>query len=154
VRLLTFVNRRPDLLVVDADNILMHYDLARSARDGQAAEARDVLQFGATPDRIWGITGGNHAAVRIPDGEQSTIMFVDLARQTVVGEIVGAHRHAQVDAELGVVLQPARSGALLEFDMQGSERRVLRSLPGSEWVAFGPRGILDASESAGGVLGG
>lgn len=154
IRLLTFVNRRPDLLVVDAENILMHYDLARSARDGQAAEARDVLQFGAAPDRIWGITGGQFAAVRIPDGDGATIMFIDLQKQVVVGEIVGGHRHAEVDAELGVVLQPARSAGLLELDMSGAERRVLRSLPGGEWVAFGPRGILDASESAGGVLGG
>jgi WD40 repeat protein len=154
IRLLTFVNRRPDLLVVDDENILMHYDLARSARDGQPAEARDVLQFGATPDRIWGITGGQFAAVRMPDGDRSTVMFVDIHKQVVVGEITGAHRHAEVDAELGVVLEPGRSGALLEREMDGTERRVLRSLPGGQWVAFSNRGILDASESAGGVLGG
>jgi WD40 repeat protein len=154
IRLLTFVNRRPDLLVLDADNILMHYDLAKSARDRQAAQPRDVLQFGAPPDRIWGITGGQFAAVRMPDGDRSTLMFVDIHKQAVVGELSGAHRHAEVDAELGVVLEPARSAALLEREMSGAERRVLRSLPGNQWVAFGPRGILDASESAGGVLGG
>ncbi len=154
IRLLTFVNRRPDLLVLDTENILMHYDLARSARDGQPAEPRDVLQFGAVPDRIWGISGGQFAAVRIPDGAHSTLMFVDIHKQVVVGEITGAHRYAEVDAELGLALEPARSGALLERDMSGVERRVLRSLPGGEWVVFGNRGILDASESAGGVLGG
>lgn len=153
VRLLTFVNRRPDLLVLDADNILAHYDLARSARDGTPAQARDVLQFGAAPDRVWGITGGQYAAVRIPDGDHATLMFVDIHQQTVVGEVTGAHRHAEVDAENGLVLEPARSAALLEREMSGAERRVLRSLPGGQWVAFGARGILDASEAAGGALG-
>ncbi len=153
VRLLTFVNRRPDLLVLDADNVLAHYDLSRSARDGTPAQARDVLQFGATPDRIWGITGGQFAAVRIPDGDAATMMFVDLQRQAVVGELAGVHPHAEVDAENGLVLEPARSGALLEREMAGAERRVLRSLPGGQWVAFGTRGILDASDAAGGALG-
>ncbi|GDX83392.1 hypothetical protein LBMAG42_52030 [Deltaproteobacteria bacterium] len=154
IRLLTFVNRRPDLLVLDAENILAHYDLSKSARDGHPADARDVLQFGAAPDRIWGITGGQFAAVRIPDGATSTMMFVDIHKQVVVGEVAGAHRFAEVDAENGLVLEPARSGALLEREMNGVERRVLRSLPGGQWVAFGARGILDASEAAGGALGG
>lgn len=154
LRLLAFVNRRPDLLVLDEDNILAHYDLARSARDGTAAEARDVLQFGAAPDRIWGITGGQFAAVRIPDGERSSILFVDIHKQSVAGEIGGLHRHAEVDAENGLVLEPARSAGLLEREMNGAERRVLRTLPDGQWVAFGTRGILDASEAAGGVLGG
>jgi hypothetical protein len=154
IRLLTFVNRRPDLLVLDNDNILAHYDLARSARDGTPAEARDVLQFGAAPDRIWGITGGQNAAVRIPDGEHSTVLFVDIHKQAVIGEVTGLHRFAEVDAENGLILEPTRSAGLLEREMNGAERRVLRSLPGAQWVAFGNRGILDASQGAGGVLGG
>ncbi|MSQ02414.1 MAG: hypothetical protein EXR71_11075 [Myxococcales bacterium] len=153
IRLLTFVNRRPDLLVLDQDNILAHYDLSRSARDGTPAESRDVLQFGTAPDRIWGITGGQFAAVRIPDGQRATIMFVDIHKQVVVGELTGLHPAAEVDADQGLVIEPARSGALLEREMNGTERRVLRSLPGGQWVAFGSRGILDASEAAGGALG-
>jgi hypothetical protein len=152
-RLVTFVNRRPDLLVLDAENVLAHYDLARSARDGQSAMGRDVLQFGADPDRLWGITGGQYAAIRIPEGNTSTIMFVDIRAQTVVAEVAGLHRHAEVDAENGLVLEPGRSAALVEREMDGSERRVLRSLPDGQWVCFGQRGLLDNSEAMSGVLG-
>ncbi len=153
IRLAAFVNRRPDLLVLDAENVLAHYDLARSARDGQPASARDVLQFGAEPDRIWGITGGQYAAIRIPDGATSTIMFVDIRAQSVVSELTGLHRHAEVDAENGLVLEPGRSAALVEKEMNGTERRVLRSLPDGQWVCFGQRGLLDNSDRMSGALG-
>ncbi|MBW2258151.1 MAG: hypothetical protein JRI25_26610, partial [Deltaproteobacteria bacterium] len=39
----------------------------------------------------------------------------------------------------------ARGGAILEYDMYGAERRVMRALPEGEWIAFGPNGVLDAS---------
>jgi WD40 repeat protein len=152
-RLLAFVNRRPDLLAIDVENVLSHYDLAQSARDGRRALARDVLQFGASPDRIWGITGGKHAAVRIPDGERCSILFVDLASSTLTSDVGGLHPLATVDAENGLILEPARSGAILERDMSGAERRVLRSLPAGQWVAYNDRGLLDNSEGAGGALG-
>lgn len=151
-RLLSFVNRRPDLLVVDADNILAHYDLGKSVRENRPCEARDVLQFGAAPDRVWGITGGQYAALRLPEGERCTIVFVDVHAQTVVSEITGLHPGAWVDAEQGCVLEPVRSAALLERDMHGQERRVLRALPDGEWVCFNARGWIDASENAAGTL--
>ena len=154
IRLLTFVNRRPDLLTIDEDHILAHYDLSTSARDGQPAVARDVLQFHSAPDRIWGITGGQFAAIRIPDGDTAVIMFVDIHQQQLVGEANGLHRWAEVDAESGFILEPTRSGGVLERDMRGAEHRILRSLPGGQWVAFGTNGILDASAAAGGALGG
>ncbi|MFZ5477256.1 MAG: WD40 repeat domain-containing protein [Myxococcota bacterium] len=153
-RLLSFVNRRPDLLVVDAENILAHYDLAVSVRENRPCEARDVLQFGATPDKVWGITGGQYAALRIPDGDHCTIVFVDVHAQAVISEVTGLHPAAWVDAEQGFILEPARAAAVLERDMEGNERRVLRALPDDQWICFGKRGILDASEEAGGTLGG
>lgn len=151
-RLLAFVNRRPDLLVLDAENVLAHYDLAQSARTGQRTVGRDVIQFGATPDRMWGITGGKYAAVRIPDGEKSSILFVDIATQELVSDVGELHRNAVVDAENGLILEPARSGALLEREMSGNDRRVLRSLPNAEWVVYNQRGFLEASQGAGGAL--
>lgn len=153
-RLLSFVNRRPDLLVVDSENVLSHYDLTVSVKERRPAEARDVLQFGAEPDRVWGITGGQYVAVRIPMGDTATILFVDIHAQQLVSEVGGLHKAAWVDAEHGLILEPARASAILERDMRGAERRVLRALPDSHWVAFSPRGVLDASEGAGGVLGG
>ena len=153
-RMLSFVNRRPDLLALDDENILAHYDLAGSVRENRPCEARDVLQFGATPDRMWGITGGQYAAVRLPDGEHCSMLFVDIHRQSVVSEVTGLHAAAWVDAEQGLILEPVRSGGLLEREMDGTERRCMRALADDEWVCFGKRGILDASAGAGGVLGG
>ncbi len=153
-RLLSFVNRRPDLLVVDADNVLAHYDLTISVREGRPCPARDVLQFPTPPDRIWGITGGRHAAVRLPEGGRCAILFVDLYDQTVVGEIPDLDPGAWVDAESGTVLEPARSAAILERGMDGTEQRVLRALIDDQWVCFGPRGLLDNSAAWAGALGG
>lgn len=152
-RLLSFVNRRPDLLVVDAENILAHYDLAVSVRENRPCEARDVLQFDAAPDRVWGITGGQYAALRLPEGTGSTIVFVDVHAQTVVSEVTGLHPAAWVDAEQGFILEPVRGAALLERDMKGTERRCLRALPDGQWVCFNNRGWIDASEGAAGALG-
>lgn len=151
-RLLSFVNRRPDLLVVDQENILCHHDLAVSLRTNQPSVGRDVIQFATAPDRVWGITGGRHAAVRLPEGERSSILFVDLSTQTVTSEVTGLSPLAWVDAEHGFILEPARSGALLEREMDGTERRVLRSLPSDQWVSFGKQGVLDASSDVASAL--
>lgn len=152
-RLLSFVNRRPDLLVVDAEHILAHYDLGASAREKRPAEGRDVIQLHAPPDRVWGITGGQYAALRVPEGNECTLLFVDIQKQTVVSEVNKLHKDAQVDAENGFILEPSRSGGLLEREMNGTERRVLRALPDGQWICFSKRGILDASEGAGSGLG-
>ena len=148
VRLIGFVNRRPDLLLVDAEAILTWYDLASSVRDGTAATGRDVLQFSTAPDRLWGITGGRYAAVRLPEGDTCSLVFADLSAQSVVAEVTGLHRLAVVDPESGLILEPTRGAAILERDMNGVERRVLRALPSGEWVCFGPLGILSASIGA------
>ncbi len=145
-RLLSFVNRRPDLLVVDAEHILAHYDLGASAREKRPAEGRDIIQLHAPPDRVWGITGGQFAALRVPEGDRCSLLFVDIQRQTVVSEVNGLNKDAQVDAENGFILEPARSGALLEREMNGTERRVLRALPDGQWICFSKRGILDNSD--------
>jgi hypothetical protein len=142
------------MLVVDAENVLAHYDLTDSARGGPPAQARDVLQFQSTPDRLWGISGGQYAALRLPEGDGCTVIFVDVHAQTVFSEVTGLAPGAWVDAEHGLILEPARSAAVLEREMDGRERRVLRALPDDQWVCFGKRGILDASDGAGGALGG
>lgn len=152
-RLLSFVNRRPDLLVVDQENILCHHDLAAAVREGVPSQGRDVIQFATAPDHVWGITGGQYAAVRLPEGDRASILFVDIHRQAVTAEVAGLHPRAWVDAEEGLILEPARGAALLEREMDGTERRVLRALPDEQWVAFGRLGILDVSAGAGISLG-
>lgn len=150
---LAFVNRRPDLLVLDSDGVLGHYDLTEAVRDNRPGEGRDVLDFKVEIDRLWGITGGRHAALRLPQEDRCTILFVDIQANDVAYELKGLHPFAWVDAETGFVLEPARSGAVLERNMDGSERRVLRSLPGGQWISFNQRGLLGASEGAGGAIG-
>lgn len=153
VRTLAFVNRRPDLLVLDAEGVLCHYDLSESARGGPPARARDVLTINCAVDRLWGLTGGQHAALRLPEDDRCSIVVVDIQHNEVVHEVANLPRHATLDAESGVILEPARSAAILERELDGRERRVLRALPDGEWISFGRRGILDASAGAGGSIG-
>ncbi len=152
IRRLAFVNRRPDLLVVDEEGVLGHYDLAAPIREGVPGEGRDILDFRVTIDALWGITGGKLCALRIPDGDRATVLFVDLERCDVVHEVTGLHPRTWVDAENGTVLEPAPGGAMLERNPDGSELRVSRSLPGDQWVCFAQNGILEASEAAAGAL--
>ncbi|MCB9758908.1 MAG: WD40 repeat domain-containing protein [Alphaproteobacteria bacterium] len=153
VRMLAFVNRRADLLVLDDDGVLGHYDLGAAIRENRPGEGRDVLDFNVDIDRMWGITGGQYGALRLPMDDRCTILFVDLHACDVVHELNDMHPYAWVDPETGHVLEPARSGAILERGMNGEELRVLRSLPEGQWISFGPRGILNASEGAGGAMG-
>jgi hypothetical protein len=150
---LAFVNRRPDLLVLDEDGVLGHYDLGRSAREGRPGEGRDVLDFNVPIDQIWGISGGQYAALRLPENQRCTVLVVDVHACDVVHELSDLHPATWVDPETGLVLEPTRSGGLLERNMDGTERRVLRSLPGDEWISYGSRGLLDASEGAGASMG-
>jgi WD40 repeat protein len=145
---MAFVNRRPDLLILDEDGVLGHYDLADSVRTRRPAEGRDVITINVPVDRIWGITGGQYCAMRLPEGPQCSILWVDIHACEVVHEVTGLDANAWVDAENGLILEPARSSAILEREMDGSERRVLRALPDSEWISFGWRGIIEASEHA------
>ena len=113
---------------------------------------RDVLTINVEVDRLWGITGGQYCAMRLPEEDRSTIIWVDLQKCEPVHEVTNLHRWAHVDAENGLVLEPTRSAGLLEREMHGQERRVLRSLPNDEWISFGWKGILDNSEGAAGVI--
>ncbi|MEY3211594.1 MAG: hypothetical protein RIT28_2075 [Pseudomonadota bacterium] len=149
---LAFVNRRPDLLVLDTDGVLGHYDLSEAIREGRPGEGRDVLDFKVEIDRLWGITGGRYAALRLPSDDRCTVLFVDLQNNDVIHEVNDLHPFAWVDAETGLLLEPGRSGAIIERNMDGTERRVLRSLPGGQWLAFNQRGILGASDGAGGAI--
>lgn len=154
IHLLSFVNRRPDLLVLDKDGVLGHYDLSRSAKENTPGEGRDVLTLNVEVDRIWGITGGQFCALRLPEADgSSTVLWVDIHACEVAYEVRGLHRYAWVDAEYGLLLEPARAGAILERDKDGRERRVLRALPDQQWITYGPKGILEASEGAARTLG-
>ncbi len=152
IRLLTFVNRRPDMIVLDRDGVLSHYDLSASARSNQPAEGRDVITINVEVDRMWGISGGQYCALRLPEADSASVLFVDVHACEVVHEVTGLARNVWVDAENGLILEPGRAAALVEREMDGRERRVLRALPDGEWISFGWRGILDASANAGGVM--
>lgn len=150
IKLLSFINRRPDMLVLDEEGVLSTYDLSVSVTEGRPAKGRDLLDFSVAVDRLWGITGGKYAVIRFQEPEKgtATVISVDLETAEVVAEVPNLLPYAWVDPESGFILQPARGGAIQEFDLYGVERRVLRSLPESEWIAFGPQGIMDASDSS------
>jgi hypothetical protein len=152
IKQLTFVNRRPELLVLDEEGVLGHYDLAESARGGGAAVGRDVITINVPVDRIWGISGGRYCAMRLPDQDTATILWVDIQASEVIHEVTGLAQNVWVDADNGLIIEPGRSSAILEREMDGSERRVLRTLPDDQWISFGDRGIIEASAQAAGRL--
>lgn len=151
VKLISFINRRPDMLVLDDEGVLGLYDLTESVTKELPAVGQDVLDFNVQVDRLWGITGGDLAAIRFqePETETSTIIYCHLRKGEVTSEVPNLLPYAWVDPETGNILQPTRGHALLETDMEGNEAKVLRSLPGGEWIAFNPRGVIQASEGAG-----
>jgi WD40 repeat protein len=146
VRFLAFSGT--DLLVLDHDGVLGRYDLAESVRTGAPARGRDLLTVNVALDRVWALAGGTHCAMRLVEGETSTILFVDLEAGAVASEVKGLDRSACVDVESGHVLEPARGSAIVERDRDGNELRVLRSLAEGEWLSFGRNGILAASPAA------
>jgi len=146
---MAFIPKKPELLTVDEDGVLTHYNLADSAAGGASAEGRDLLDFSGKVDAVWGISGGKQAAVRLPEEDGCCIIFVDIASSEVVGEATGLSAAAWVDINTGRILEPARAGAFVERDQNGVEVQVSRALPDDQWVTFGHRGILRASEGAG-----
>ena len=149
---MAFVNRQPDLLVLDQEGVLGHYDLSSAARTGERPQGRDVLTINVDVDRMWGISGGQYCALRLPEGDRCCILWIDLHAGEVAAEVPDLHPRAWVDADRGLILEPARAAALLEREMSGEERRVLRALPDGEWVSFGENGLFDASEGAAGAM--
>ena len=57
---------------MDEEGVLGVYDLTNSVKEGVPAQGRDVLDLNVAVDRLWGITGGEHAAVRFQDEESGT----------------------------------------------------------------------------------
>ncbi len=149
---LAFIPKKPELLTVDADGVLTHYDLATSAGGGAAAQGRDLLDFKGPVERVWGIAGGQLAAVKLKEGNRALILYVDIQNTTVAHEVADLHPDVWVDINSGNILEPARAGAFVEKRPDGSEHVVSRSLPDDQWVTFGHRGIVRASEGAGSVI--
>lgn len=152
VACLSFVPKKPELVVVDQDGVLTHYDLAKSAAGGPAAEGRDLLDFSGPVDRVWGLAGGQHAVVRLIEGESAVLLYVDVHASTVAHEVAGLPVHATVDPMSGQIMLPVRASAFLDRAPNGDELQVSRALPDSEWLTFGPRGIVAASPGAGAVV--
>jgi hypothetical protein len=149
-KLLSFVNRRPDLLVMDEEGVLSVYDLTDSVTHDEPARGSDVLDLNVDVDRLRGNTGGRYAAVRFQerDSGTATIIFVDLERGEVVSEVPNLLPYAWVDPELGRILQPGRGAAVVEYDMYGQEYRCYRALPEGEWIVFDWNGVLGSSPGA------
>ncbi len=150
---LSFVNRRADLLVVDAEGNLSHYDLSEGIREERASIGRDVVALDGPIDRLWSITGNRQCVLRLP-GEGSCCLAVVDMRSGVPTFLQDLHPATVVDVETGTVLVPARGAAVLELGLDGQELRVLRSLSDDQWIAFQETGILEASDRASEVLGG
>jgi WD40 repeat protein len=152
VQLVAFVNRRADMLVLDEDGVLGHYDLASSIRDNEPAVGRDVIELEAPVDAIWGITGGRRCAVRMVEGDRCSIAMVELSTGEVSTYVPDLPRNTWVCEETGAILSPTRASAILERNAEGREKRVLRSLTEDQWISFGPTGIIEASHKANEVL--
>ena len=134
------------------EGVLGHYDLTESVQTGTAATGRDVLTINVDVDRMWGITGGQFCALRLPDGDTSSIIWIDIHACEGVHEVSGRSPSAWVDAELGRIVEIARSGDIVERGPDGKEVRVLRNLPDGEWIAFDWNGILGNSKGAANVI--
>jgi hypothetical protein len=147
-----FVNRRADMLVLDKEGVLGHYDLAAGLRSGQLAEGRDLVDFEVPVDRIWGITSGPRCAVRMPDGATCAIAMVDIATGEVCEYRAGLPANSTVCEQTGQIFAPARASAVLELSPGGQELRVLRSLSDDQWMSYNTNGIIEASDRANEVL--
>jgi WD40 repeat protein len=151
VRLLSFVHRRPELLVLDDDGVLGLHDLAPAARDGaEPVQHRIAAFYDAEIDAIWGLEDGRHAVVRIQESDKGTSTFVtvDLDNGEIVHKVEGLLPYASLDPGGGIILEPARGSAVLELSLDGRPLRVLRSLPRDEWVSFDERKVLASSAGA------
>lgn len=151
-RVLAFVHRKPELLVLDEEGILGLYDLTPAARDGQAPAAWRIVQFRECEvDALWGLADGKHAVARVqePDDGTATLVTVDLDRGEVVHEVKGCVPYITVDASTGRLIEPGYGNAILERQLDGKEARVLRSLPRGEWVSFEERRVIAESSGAG-----
>jgi hypothetical protein len=152
VEIVAFVNRRADMLVLDRDGVLGHYDLAASIRDNAPAVGRDVIELDVPVDAIWGITGGQRCALRMKEEEGCSIAMVEIATGEVSTYLTGLPANTWVCEETGAILTPARASAMLERNAEGREHKVFRSLTDDQWISFGPNGIIEASERANEVL--
>jgi hypothetical protein len=149
---MAFINRSPELLVLDEEGVLGHYDLSDSVQGGPEAVGRDVLSINVPVDQIWGITGGELAVLRLPEAETCSLLWVDIHACEVVNEVTGLPLDAEIDIENNRIILPARAGAMVERSRTGSELRVLRNLADGEWISFAANGILSASAGAGSTL--
>ncbi len=152
VKIVAFVNRRADMLVLDEDGVLGHYDLAASIRDNTPATGRDIIELEAPVDAVWGITGGRRCAVRMNEEGGCSIAMIEVQTGEVTTYLTGLPANTWVCEETGAILTPARASALLERNAEGREHRVLRSLTDDQWISFGPTGIVEASDRANEVL--
>jgi hypothetical protein len=150
VQIVSFVNRSPQLLVLDQQGVLGIYDLTDSVNNKTAATGSEILDFNVDIDQVWGLTGGHVAAIRIQDYDNGTasIVFVDLDKGQVISEVKELLPYVVVDLESGNLLQPERGNAIIELDSEGMENRIYRSLPGNEWFTIGTEGLENASPNA------
>jgi len=147
-----FVNRKPEILVLDRDGVLGKYDLSESLASGESPEGEDVLELECEVNGMWGITGGRYAAIRLPENNLCSVIIVDVEKSAVVVELPNLHPQTSVNPDTGSILEPVKASGILERDITGKEIRVFRSLPGQEWITYGERGIELASEGAGNAI--
>ncbi len=148
VRKLAFINRRPELLVLDHEGRLFHFDLGQAVRLTQTPKARLVRRLESHANALWGITGGRMVLLRTPSGDRANVLAIEIATGEVIKELKGLHFRTTADPETGHLLEPGRSAGLLERDLEGRQLRVLRSLSSTEWLSFGPRKIEECSSGA------
>jgi hypothetical protein len=151
VRLIAFVHRRPELLMLDDEGVLALVDLLPAARDGGAPVLHRIAAFQDVEiDALWGTQDGRFAVARVqePTDGTATVVTVDLDSGEVVHEVPRLLPYVQVDPARGALLEPGRGSALIERSLDGTEDRVLRSLPGNEWITFDARRLREPSSGA------
>lgn len=150
VRLVSFVFRRPELLVLDEEGVLVLVDLEPLARDGAEAVVHRIgVLRGGEIDALWGLADGKRAVARVQhEDETATFLTVDLDTGELLHEVSGMLPYASVDPDTGHLLEPAAGNAVLERELDGTEHIVLRALPRGEWMSFDANGVLHESAHA------
>ena len=150
VKLVSFVNRSPTLIVLDTEGVLSYYDLGTSLNTKEPAKGYDLLEINADIDQIWGLShqDKSYAVLRIPQADSCTLLWVPLNSEENPFDIPNLHPKASVDPSTGAIFEPSKSAAFVEKDFGGQEMIVYRSLPNGEWISFDGKSIRDSSPNA------
>ncbi len=152
--LMAFIDRKAQLLVLDRQGNLLHFDLRTSTNSGLPSQPSTVFRAEGRAEAIWGVPDRPFCVIRTPGETPSTctMTVIDIPARQVASRLVGLAHGTNVDSEQGVILEPVRSSAVLERELDGREKLVVRSLPDDQWISFNTNGLIGTSPGAGAVF--